>query len=218
MQMTRTKPSPLPPRPLPEPRRIDRRHLGGNTRAMMSRRQEGLTLIETLIWISVVTSLLAVFVPTFFRNLRTSKVSEAAQQLETIHRHSAAYFEASHAPIDGGLPQRRCLPPTAGPTPELVGPDGQEVDFGAEGAPGTPTWTALGYQPETELRYRYTFLPSVAGCNLGATPEGGIALRLRAEGDMDGDGQLSRFERDARITEDGELVPTGVLSISNRVE
>ena len=60
-----------PPRP-----RANRRSL----------RRSGLTLVEVTLVISVVGVLLAVFIPTFVRELRTSKISEAATQLEALHR------------------------------------------------------------------------------------------------------------------------------------
>ena len=182
------------------------------------RRLDGLTLIETLLLVSVVASILAVFVPTFFRHLRTSKVSEAAERLQEIYDGSAAYFVAAHPGQEGQMPLRSCLPEAAGPTPLQISSEAQVVDFIDPERGGHPTWAALGFQPEEELRYRYSFLPTTTGCALPATTEGEVAIRLRAEGDIDGDGRLSTFERDAVITEDAELAPVGALHITNRVE
>jgi hypothetical protein len=43
-------------------------------------------------------------------------------------------------------------------------------------------------------------------------------VTFRAEGDLDGDGERSLFERRARGTEDGTLVPVGILYVRDRVE
>jgi hypothetical protein len=48
--------------------------------------------------------------------------------------------------------------------------------------------------------------------------DGRPILLLRAEGDLDADGKLSLFERRAISTEEGDLVPHGVLRVQNRIE
>jgi hypothetical protein len=95
--------------------------------------------------------------------------------------------------------------------------DPVDVEFTVDTAAGGETWAALGFAPDRPLRYRYTFLPVKEGCNL-ESENGRPILVLRAEGDLDGDGKLSLFERRAISTEDGELVPTGVLRVQSRVE
>jgi len=186
---------------------------------MLHRRsQQGLTLIETLLILSVVTSVLAVFVPTFFRHLRTSKVSEGAEQLQLLHHRASAYFGASHAGTAETSPQRQCLPSAAGPWPPEVGSEPQEVDFSAAETAGGNTWRALEFQPASPIRFRYSFLPTQSGCSLEPTDDGQVALTLRAEGDVDGDGQLSSFERDSSISTDLELIPLGPLHANNPVE
>ena len=67
------------------------------------------------------------------------------------------------------------------------------------------------------MRFTYTFEPTASGCGL-RSPEGTYLLTIRAEGDLDGDGERSVFERRARATDDGELVPSDVLYIRDRVE
>jgi hypothetical protein len=43
------------------------------------------------------------------------------------------------------------------------------------------------------------------------------ALRLRAEGDLDGDGNYATFERRADVV-DGQLVPDPILFVRDRIE
>lgn len=167
--------------------------------------------------VAVTGLLLAVFVPVFLREVRTSKVSEASNVLAELHRRAAAYYAARHDYPGASTPHTRCLPPAAGPTPEMPSEDPVEVDFTSESVPGHETWAALDFSPDRPLRYRYTFLPVKEGCNL-ESENGRPILTLRAEGDLDGDGKLSLFERRSVTTAEGALVPHGVLRIQNRIE
>ena len=66
------------------------------------------------------------------------------------------------------------------------------------------------------IRYRYTLLPVVTGCGK-ARELPAPAVTFRAEGDLDGDGVLSRFERTA-VHQDGVLAPGQVVVVRDRVE
>ena len=159
---------------------------------------------------------LAVFIPTFVRELRTSKTSEAVEHLGDLSRLSAAYFTTPW-PREDGPARVRCLPPTAGPTPRLPSADPAEVDFHDEDTPGHETWTALEFTPRDEVRYAYTFEPTATGCGL-RSPEGSYLVTLRAEGDLDSDGERSLFELRLRAEESGELVEQGILYVRDRAE
>ncbi|MGB5810495.1 MAG: hypothetical protein WBG86_08200, partial [Polyangiales bacterium] len=79
------------------------------------------------------------------------------------------------------------------------------------------TWKALGFRPARPLRYRYSYLPSESGCGIG---DDGTHMEVifRAEGDLDGDGVMSRFERRSVPTSGGVLEPLEELHIDRRVE
>ncbi len=164
-------------------------------------RRAGLTLIELALVLSLTGALLAAFLPTFFRHLATSKVTEAVEQLDALHRQAASYYAT-----------KRCLPESAGPYPEQPSAERVEVDFSKD-EHGAPTWHALG---ATAAAMRFTYQVDVLepGCVQRTT---GPALSLRAFGDLDGDGATSLFERTSRI-EHGALVPQGPLRTVNRVE
>ncbi|HEY8431047.1 MAG TPA: hypothetical protein VIL20_21860 [Sandaracinaceae bacterium] len=180
------------------------------------RRLQGLSSWEIAAIICVVGSVLAVFVPAFLRELRTSKTSEATEHLELLYQRSAAYFVARH-PREDGPARTRCLPATAGPTPRVPTGEPREVDFWADDALGSATWRALDFQPPIPVRYSYTYEPTASGCDL-RSPEGTYLLTIRAEGDLDGDGERSIFERRARANDDGELEPSDILYVRDRVE
>ena len=62
-----------------------------------------------------------------------------------------------------------------------------------------------------------TFEPTAAGCGL-RSPEGSYLLTLRAEGDLDADGERSVFELRMRAEDSGELVEEGILYVRDRAE
>lgn len=170
------------------------------------RAREGITIIEVAIVICVAGVLLAVAVPTFLRELRVSKIAEAPSELARLHARSAAYWVARRDGGDRTLTQ--CLPSPAGPTPAVPSLEPAEVAF------DDATWRALDYTPERPVRYRYTFVPAGAGCGF----EGRDLVTLRAEGDLDGDGKYSIFERVAGADERGVFVPSGILYTFDRTE
>jgi type II secretory pathway pseudopilin PulG len=174
-----------------------------------------LTLVEVALLLCIAGIILAVAVPAFVKNVRTSKLTEVSVQLDALHRAAAAYYQASRRLPEGT--RKHCLPPAAGPAPEKPSPEPVEVDFASPDTPGAESWRALGFDPAEPLRFRYTFLPARAGC--GLQPSGNRPmLLLRAEGDLDGDGEYSTFERSSVVSENGELVPTRLLVVKDRME
>ncbi len=176
------------------------------------RARAGLTLVEVAVALSVIGVLLALFVPTFVREVRTSKRAEATEQLAHLERLVAAYYATGHEVGERTL--RHCVPDAAGPAPAEATEDPIDFDFSAEDAPGSATWRALGFDPGP-TRYRYSFIPERTGC--GLREEGPLVL-LRAEGDLDGDGDLSLYERRLAVRRDHTLGPSGILVVEDRTE
>jgi type II secretory pathway pseudopilin PulG len=176
----------------------------------------GLTLVEVALLLALAGILLAVGLPAFVRGLRTSKTAEAGIELERIFAGVAAYYAASRSTPSGTF--AGCLPEPAGPTPERPSQEPAAVEFGAPTGPGAATWRAIGYEPSTPIRYRYSLQPLRPGCSRAAG-EGRdqTLLRLRAEADLDGDGALSTFERTAH-ERDGQLVIDDTLIMHDRTE
>ncbi|MDQ3035274.1 MAG: hypothetical protein M3Y87_22915 [Myxococcota bacterium] len=182
----------------------------------MQRRRQGATMVQAALAVCVIGGVLAAFLPTFVRELRLSKVSEASEHLALMHARAAAYFAAEHATADG--PQRHCLPPAAGPTPVAPRVEPVDVDWSDASTLEGETWTALGFAPERPVRFSYAFEPTTHGCGL-RSPAGTYLVTFRAEGDLDGDGERSIFERRAAANpETGELEPLGILYVRDRVE
>lgn len=175
-----------------------------------------MSLVEAALVVCVVGIVLAVFIPTFVRELRTSKTSEAVENLHLLSQRAAAYFQTPW-PQPEGPAAIRCLPPTVGPTPRAPTSEPSRIDFHSVETPGHETWRALRFQPEMEVRYAYTFEPAASGCGL-RSPEGSYLLTLRAEGDLDDDGERSVFEHRLAADEDGALFEFGLLYVRDRAE
>ncbi|MGB3049548.1 MAG: type II secretion system protein [Polyangiales bacterium] len=170
-----------------------------------------MSLIEVGLVLCIFGIVLAVFVPTFVRRVRINKISEASELLQEMSDRASAYYATSWA--NG---KRFCLPPSAGPTPTVPTADSAQVDFAAEEQSGHESWEALGFQPDRPVRYSYSFLPGQHGCDL--VDAGDLrSVSFRAEGDLDGDGVRSIFERRSRIDGTG-LTPADTLHIHRRVE
>ncbi len=163
--------------------------------------------------VSVLAVILAVAVPAFVRRLRVGKMSEAATLLEELHRKTAAYYETPQGPSK----RMHCLPISAGPAPVKPSSRRQSVDFFASSTPGAATWKSVGFNPSEPIRYRYTMEVRHEGCDLRSIADEAL-VTFRAEGDLDGDGRLSLFERSAKIDAKGNLVPTGALYIQEYTE
>lgn len=178
------------------------------------RGQAGITVVEASLLIAIAGVLLAVVIPTFMQKVQVSRISEAGEQLDQMYIGILAYH-GSLQHLDAG-PRMGCFPPPAGPTPAVPTAAGLELDFFEEGVPGAATWRALEFNPEGVVRYSYTFLPAQEGCEV-PDPAPPVIVRWRAEGDLDGDGELSTFERSASLDGD-QLLPEPLLLVQRRTE
>lgn len=133
-------------------------------------------LVPAVAFLSIVLSVLAVFVPAFARNLRVSRLTEAMESLNHISKQ-ATLIAASRKPGDA-------YPPSVGLTPEQV-PQGQAVTDKPE-IWQHPTWLELAFEPKQPHRFSFEFTSNNA--------PSGATFTARAKGDLDGDAILSNFE------------------------
>lgn len=174
-----------------------------------------MTLLQAAVATSLIGCLLAAFVPAFLRELRLSKVAEASRELERMHTSSAAYFATPH-PAEGES-LHRCLPVAAGPFPTEPTEDPRQLDFEGEDL-ARAGFTAIGFTIDEPVRFSYSMTPTVSGCDLHS-PEGTYVVTYRAEGDLDGDGERSLFERRDRALEGEDVLePVGILYVRDRTE
>lgn len=188
----------------------------------------GFTAVELCLLISGLGILLAMVVPTFARTLRVSKTAEAGEQLAHLVAGAQAYYadfhrvpvpepaEAMGQPGPDDRLHTHCLPDSAGPLPPT--PSTSAVMVAREGldVAAAATFRALGFAPTQPLRYAYTYRTSAAGCELQSRDEP-TTVRFVAHGDLDGDGRLSAFARQATVTPEGLQVDP-LLMVDNPIE
>jgi hypothetical protein len=132
--------------------------------------------LQLALIIAFAGSILAIFIPSFLRNLHASRLTEAVRGVNTIAAGALVYAE--------GKPPGEAFPPSAPLTPAEV-PRGVRV----EDPPGTwdhLTWAALGFRIDHAHSFCFAF-----------DSERGPArstFTARAHGDLDGDGERSSFE------------------------
>jgi hypothetical protein len=125
-------------------------------------------------------SVLAAFVPTFFKNLSASKLSEPIEGLDRIVTHAVAYADAP------GRPDEFAFPPAAPLTPAQV-PRGVSVVDPPE-AWEHLTWKSLDFGFDRPHAFSFQL-------DSGYEPATGMMRFVAtAHGDLDGDGVLSTFE------------------------
>lgn len=170
----------------------------------------GRTLVENALIFAVVGIFIASVLPAFFRAIRVSRLDEPPRMLHAIAERAETYYSRLHP---------GCLPGRVGPWPPTPLAERAEVDWEAalEEQPG---WAELRPAESDSLAFSYSFVPRTAGCEIVAEP--GVPLfTVIAEGDLDADGERSRFVLDVGRAEEGdadELVPLGALRVDDRVE
>lgn len=183
-------------------------------RSPRRRAVRGFTAVELCLLLSGLGVLLAMALPTFFETLQTSKTAEASEHLARMVAGASSYYAAFHDL--GARRATHCLPDPAGPVPAMPAVDPVAVRFGADATPGAETWRALGFLPPHPVRYSYVFAPGDSGCQLSTrgTP---VRVLFIAQGDLDGDGNLSEFRRVATTGPNG-LDVDPLLTVDQRIE
>jgi type IV pilus assembly protein PilA len=136
-----------------------------------------------MIVVAIIGILAAVAIPAFIKYIKASKSSEATSNLRKIYDGEVAYFDIDHVNSAGDRYLAQFV--SAGPQPATV-PSGQKVlgNWADDG------WISLHFGTDAPVYYRYTAVASGTGADASFT--------ARAEGDLDGDGIYSTFERVGR--------------------
>jgi len=164
---------------------------------LKKRLARGFTLVELMIVVAIIGILAALAIAGVRKYMTSAKSAEAKNSLGTITRQAAAAWtgEAMVATMlpDGstiGTTHTLCATATAVPTStdSIKG-----LKYQSSGKAGedfhTTAWKCLGFSLDAPQYYQYNYT-AVAGTSFAAI----------AKGDLNGDGTLSTFERDAVIT------------------
>lgn len=159
-------------------------------RAIGSRRRSaGFSVVEIAIGFSLLSSVAAVAIPTFLREVKSSRFVEPIEGITALGASAITYASAHAGPgtVQLAFPRTAPLTPATPPRGKLV------VD--PLGTWRDPTWTALGFPVVGSgfdfadgAPHAYSFaFESAAG-------PARSAFKAVAHGDLDGDGTLSTFE------------------------
>lgn len=151
-------------------------------------RHAGFTLIELMIVVAIIGILAAVAIPAFMKYIRRSKTTEATMNIRKLFDSSVSYYEEEHA-TQAGLIVAKQFPLTNAATPGLGScagqPGGKCVPTPALWA--TETWQALNFSVDDPFYYSYSYTSTGTDSTSQFT--------ATANGDLNGDGVYSTFER-----------------------
>jgi type II secretory pathway pseudopilin PulG len=108
----------------------------------------------------------AVAIPSFVGYVRKSKVAEATSNVRYLETCVVDYCQRTGR-----------LPGATATIPAFPGPEKQVADFSSD-----PVFAEIGFTTVDPIYYSYALRPELDG-----------TLSILAQGDLDGDGQLSRF-------------------------
>jgi type IV pilus assembly protein PilA len=176
---------------------------------LLHKAKAGFTLIELMIVVAILGILAAVAIPAFIRYIRRAKTTEAVDKLAYLYRMSGTYATGERVSrgLAGGSisPQ---FPATQALTPATV-PAGVRVTDAA-GTWSTDTWTALSFSMADPHYYSYGYTSSGTGTSAQFTSQ--------AQGDLDGNGATSTFERAGGLNAQLEMTGSQGIFMKNELE
>lgn len=149
------------------------------------RKARGFTLIELMIVVAIIGLLASVAIPSYIKYMRRSMTSEAAMNIRRMYDGAVTYYIAEHADANG-VAQDRKFPADAGPTPAVIPAATRVVVPQLQWS--SAEWQQLDFMLSDPIRFSYSFDSN------GLTGNSAFAQMI-AQGDLDGDGVPSLFQR-----------------------
>ena len=165
--------------------------------------KRGFTLIELMIVVAILGILAAVAIPAFVNYIRRAKTSEATLSIDRMYEGAVTYFDTEHTPRGVTTSNiTEALPANVGPTPATTLVDSSKLVAQTYLAlfQTNVNWQALDFSMTDNFYYAYTFDSACGGSSCGNN----ATMYCRAEGDLDGDNNLSLFERSGQAVSGGD--------------
>jgi len=175
----------------------------------MAKRQ-GFTLIELMIVVVIIGVLAMVAVPAFIRFVRRSKTSEAASLLGGLYDGAQTYYQTeqwTQGLLTGGGSRSasvHCTVPSATTGNVVDGAAGESKSDVSSAVAASLTFSAINFSVSAPIYYRYdvTASPATSTCGVGTLQS---VYTFSANGNLDGDDDLSLFEMAVGTNEENTL-------------
>lgn len=171
------------------------RYIGFVRSALPARSSRGMTLIELMIVVVILSILASVAAYSYSAYIRRSRSQEARTMLASIASREAAYRAefGAYASVGRNSPTTALGVSNAWP----AATPGTRASFVGSSIPAE--WAQLGFRPSGDVRYRYVVLagdpstvpPGEAG--FASAPNRDLWFIAEAYGDLDNDGALSTY-------------------------
>jgi type IV pilus assembly protein PilA len=157
-----------------------------------------------MITVAIIGILAAIAIPGYLRFIKHSRTSEAVLQIRKIYDGEVAYFYIENVDEEGSILPAQFI--SAGPNPTSP-PPGQKVSANWV----DPSWGALRFALDSPVMFSYSAVS--AGQRVTSS------FTARANGDLDGDGTTSLFERTGSVDPTtGDVIGGAGIYRSNEYE
>lgn len=154
-------------------------------------RNRFLTYIEVGIVLGVLVFLALLIAPAMMKKIKERRSAEASENIRVIYNLAVDYY-MEQVEAEGGSFANATFPPSTASHPPEIGKSAVTTnDWHLN-----PTFQELGFSIEEPHYYQYAFTSEGVGEN--------ATFSVTARGDLDGDGELSRFVMEGYV-ENGEV-------------